>query len=264
MNILKNFLKILLPKTFYYRLHTMRKNKKDYYACISLLFKPNLKGSLLKKIRLIKQLYVISDKIDCQHTQEEMLNFIEVVLNLPPNSKGVIIEAGCYKGGSTAKFSLAVDIVGKNLVVFDSFQGIPENSEAHDKDIFGGPVSFKEGYYCGTLDEVKINVSKYGKIDCCKFVKGWFENTLPNFQEPISAIYLDVDLVSSTRTCLKYFYPLLEPGGVIFSQDGHLPLVDELFDNDSFWLDEIGCKKPPIFGLGKQKLIHIIKPDILS
>jgi len=67
-----------------------------------------------------------------------------------------------------------------------------------------------------------------------------------------------VDLASSTRTCLKYLYPLLESNGVLYSQDGHLPLVIDVFDNDNFWLSEVGCKRPQILGLGEKKLIKIM------
>ena len=82
---------------------------------------------------------------------------------------------------------------------------------------------------------------------------------MPHFQQPISAIYLDVDLASSTRTCLKHLYPLLEPGGVILFLSGHLPLIINVVNDDNFWLNEIGCKKPEILGLGKSKLIKVIK-----
>src|SRR5207244_1008155 len=140
-------------------------------------------------------------------------------------------EAGCYKGGSTAKFSLAAHAAGKELVVFDSFQGLPENEEPHGTTIFGEVIRFKKGHYRGTLDEVSDNVSRFGKIGSCRFVPGWFEATLTDFQVPVSAIYLDVDLAASTRTCLKYLYPLLEPGGILYSQDGHIPLVIAVFED---------------------------------
>ncbi len=257
---LKAILKRILPSRLLFLLRTVH-NWRDLIACISFILDRDLSISLRDRLRIIRQLYVVSLNVDSPHTQETILNYIQTILSLDTDDKGVIVEAGCYKGGSTAKFSLVVDIVGKELVVFDSFQGIPENTEPHDKNIFGEPTSFKKGDYCGTLDEVKANVSKYGKIRCCRFVEGWFQHTLPKFQEPISAIYLDVDLASSTRTCLKYLYPLLEPGGVLFSQDGHLPLVIDVFDNDRFWWNEVGCKKPQIFGLGKKTLIKIIKAD---
>ncbi len=50
----------------------------------------------------------------------------------------------------------------------------------------------EKGSYKGTLDEVKANVAQYGHIEVCRFVKGWFDDTLPHFKEPIAAIYLDV------------------------------------------------------------------------
>ena len=95
---------------------------------------------------------------------------------------------------------------------------------------------------------MKQNIEKYGELRVCKFIKGWFEDTMPQFTKKIAAVYVDVDLASSTKTCLKYLYPLIIPGGVLYSQD-----------ND-FWEKEVGCKKPYIEGLGTQKLIRIIKP----
>ena len=65
-------------------------------------------------------------------------------------------------------------------------------------------------------------------------MKGFFDETMPHFSQPVIAAYLDVDLASSTGTCLRYLWPLLVPGGVLFSQDGHLPLVLEGFDERRF------------------------------
>jgi hypothetical protein len=45
------------------------------------------------------------------------------------------------------------------------------------------------------------------------------------------------------------------PGGVLFSQDGHLPLVLEVFDDDDFWRRELKTWKPQIHGFGTSKLI---------
>lgn len=202
---------------------------------------------------------MVSANVDSPHTQEEILAFIEAILSLPSQLEGVIIEAGCYKGSSSAKFSLAAHLVKRKFFIFDSFQGLPQNSEPHDKTIFGGGAKFPEGRYCGTLEEVKANVKRFGHIESCTFVEGWHEDTLPKFKEKVAAVYIDVDLASSTRTCLKHLYPLLQPGGVCFSQDGHLPLVIEVFDDDNFWLNEVGCPKPLILGLGERKLICIKK-----
>ena len=57
------------------------------------------------------------------------------------------MEAGCFKGGSTAKFSIAAKIAGRRLYVFDSFQGIPAHNEDHGRTIWGGAVAFRQGDY---------------------------------------------------------------------------------------------------------------------
>lgn len=211
---------------------------------------------------LLRRLYAISNSIKCAHTQDEMITVIEAILSIPPETTGCVVEAGCFKGGSTAKFSIAAHMANRKLVVFDSFEGIPDHQEDHGKNIFGEDASkaFPKGSYCGALEEVKTNVSRLGRIEVCEFVKGWFEDTMVHFDRPIVAAYLDVDLASSTRTCLKYLYPLLVPGGIIFSQDGHLPLVLDVLKDEDFWRKEVGCPRPSIEGLGTRKLVKIVKP----
>lgn len=142
--------------------------------------------------------------------------------------------------------------------MFDSFEGIPENTEAHN-DSAPGQENFPRGSYRGALEEVKRNVERYGDVEVCRFIEGWFDATMPTFNEPVAAVYLDVDLVSSTRTCLKYLYPLLQPGGTLFSQDGHLPLVVELYEDPRFWEEEVGSEKPKIMRSRSQKLLRMVK-----
>jgi O-methyltransferase len=107
---------------------------------------------------------------------------------------------------------------------------------------------------------VRANVGRFGAIDVCEFVPGWFEDTLRRFRDPIAVAYVDVDLAASTRTCLQYLYPLLEPGGVILSHDGHLPLCLQVIRDDTFWKKSVGAPRPHIPGLDRRKLLRISKP----
>lgn len=68
--------------------------------------------------------------------------------------------------------------------------------------------------------EVQQHVSRYGEIEVCQFAKGWFADTMPEVREPVVAGFIDVDLASSTRTCLEHLYPRLVPGGVLFHMTG--------------------------------------------
>lgn len=59
---------------------------------------------------------------------------------------------------------------------------------------------------------------------------------------------------------LRYLWPLLAPGGVMFSQDGHLPLVLDVLKDEAFWRGELRCGPPEIIGMGRKKLVWFRKP----
>ncbi len=116
-------------------------------SLVRFAFRKDLKISFSKRLETIRRMYLISYNVDCPHTQYEMLEFMSAVLTLSKSVKGCIVEAGCYKGGSTAKFSVAAKISGRKLIVFDSFEGFPENKEPNSEFIFGGSATFPKGGY---------------------------------------------------------------------------------------------------------------------
>jgi O-methyltransferase len=216
---------------------------------------------LRDRLRLLAKFVGIPFRVDSFHTHGEMLQIVSDILSFGKDQPGCIVEAGCFKGGSTAKLSLAASMTGRRLFVFDSFAGLPPNSEPHETTMYGGKIDFSGGQYCGTLNEVKDNVRRHGAIDACTFVPGWFQDTMPSFAEPVLVAFVDVDLVSSTATCLKCLYPLLAPGGIVYSQDGHIPLVAALLNDARFWREDVGVDKPVVEGLGARKLVRILGSD---
>jgi O-methyltransferase len=208
---------------------------------------------------IVKSITEVHKWVECGHLQAEILEVLASILNFPADTAGVVVEAGTFKGGSAAKLSWACACRGRRLVIFDSFEGLPDNAEPHDRTIFGEKANFTKGAYEGSLEVVKGNIHKYGRIETCEFVKGWFEDTMPTLATPVIAAYVDVDLASSTRACMKYLFPHLVRGGVIFSQDGHLPLVINVLADDDFWQDEVGVTRPRMVGLGSCKLVQIWK-----
>jgi O-methyltransferase len=216
-----------------------------------------------QRLALVWRFYVISYKVDCPHTENELITIARTILNLGPDVSGgipgVIVEAGAFHGGSTAKLSLVCRLAGRQLTVFDSFEGMPQNNEAHGKSIFGREHHFPKGSHAVSLEEVKRNVETYGDISRCRFFKGWFSQTMPSFKEPVALACINADLVQSTKDCLKNLYPLVSVGGLIFSQDGHFPWIIELLRDDSFWKKDIGIGKPRMENLGTSKLVAIFK-----
>lgn len=234
------------------------KNRNDVRSALRFLMRRDLPISFLARLRYLRQIYSISLHVWCAHTQDEILQVATAALKIPANVEGVLIEAGCYKGGSTAKFSLLARITGRRLVAFDSFEGLPENDESAQRTIHGEVPDFTRGRYLGTLDEVTQNLKRYGDWERCTLVKGWFDQTMPNFSDKIIGGYLDVDLASSTKTCLKFLFPHVQPGGSIFTQDGHLPLVIEVLEDERFWKEQVGRNIPPMEGLHEKKLVRIV------
>ena len=87
--------------------------------------------------------------------------------------------------------------------------------------------------------------------------KGHFDDTMFRLRPPIDVALLDVDLVSSTRSCLRQIFPNLRSTGVVLSQDGHLQSTVDLVSDASFWRDEVGVEPPRIDGLGADKLLEL-------
>jgi O-methyltransferase len=216
--------------------------------------------TFFQKLVLVGKFIYISKYIDCRHTNTEMIIIAQSIFMIPAFQKGVIVEAGTYKGGSTVKLSLIAKIVGRQLIIFDSFAGIPFNKEIQSNLFSTETFLISKGAYNGSLNEVRTNIAKLGVPEVCIYKKGWFEKTMPLFNRPVVAIFLDVDLAESEQTCLKYLYPLLISGGVLFSHDGHMNLVVDVYDNNDFWKKQVKSIRPEISGLGTQKLLKIVKP----
>lgn len=217
--------------------------------------------SMSERISLLRRLRRVTRGIECAHTEGELLTVIDGIMALGANVGGDVVEAGCYKGGSTAKFSLICRQVGRKLHAFDSFEGIPANDDPHDRPaVFGHSSHFPEGSYAGSFEEVTSAVQRFGDPSVVEYYKGWFDDTMPHFRAPLAAAYIDVDLPSSTRTCIKFLYPLLSPGGLLFSQDAHLPPVTDVFEDENFWRNEIGVEKPKIEYSHHRAILWVRKP----
>ncbi len=213
-----------------------------------------------ERLELLRRFIAATNAVRGYHTLVEMLTLARAILACP---KPTVLEAGCGFGASTAKLSLATEFAGGSLIACDSFRGIPNNDERHES-MDGRRLEFRPGAFRGTLTSVRRRVETWGAIDVCRFVKGNFEETLPRLDVPLDVVVLDVDLSSSTRTCVQNLWPRIRPSGVLFSLDGQLRATHELFSNEGFWREEVGCAPPLIQGLGRDKLLIAYQPAVPS
>lgn len=125
---------------------------------------------------------------------------------------GALLECGCFKGFSSACLSHACAFLGRDLVVADSFQGLPgEAGEGED--------GYRPGDFRGDRQEVEDNVRLFGRLDRVRFVEGWFRDTLAGFEEPVALLWMDVDLYASATDVLDAVWGNLDPRAAIFSHE---------------------------------------------
>lgn len=259
---LRSYLKSQWPLLYIYR--KIYYAPKDVPAALGFIFRgTKAPTSFGARLSLVVRFYRISYYVDCPHTEHEMVSIARQILDLEVSGgdavPGAIVEAGSFHGGSTAKLSLVAKLCGRELHVFDSFAGMPENDEEHGKSIYGREHHFPKGSHAVPFEEVRNNVARYGDATHTHFHKGFFSDTMPSFHGPVAAACVNVDLARSTRDCYHYLYPLLSPGGIIISQDAHFPWIIALFNDPTFWEKEVGITKPAMPGLGTLKFVTIKK-----
>ncbi len=120
---------------------------------------------------------------------------------------GDAAEVGVYRGGSAKVICRAKG--DRNLHLFDTFEGLPHDSEI---DWF-----FSKGDYSANYEEVKKEFANEKNVH---LYKGLFPGTAgPISDKTFSFVHLDVDLYSSTLACLTFFYDRMDKGGIIISHD---------------------------------------------
>jgi len=213
--------------------------------------------------RFVAQAWRASRRVTGLTSLSEVILMALKILEFPSAVPGVVVECGSFKGRSTAILSLACRHAGRKLHVFDSFQGLPEpqREDANHRVLSLNEVHhYKKGGLYATLDEVKRNIAAYGAPDSCVFWPGFFDETMPQFREPMVLAFCDVDLVDSLKTCITHIWPLLRDGGYFFTHEAHHLEIGRLFFDDSWWRQVMDCPAPGLIGAGSGLGIGLL-PD---
>jgi O-methyltransferase len=175
------------------------------------------------------------------------------ILKVPRHVQGCVIECGSFQGGSAANLSLVCALCDRKLELFDSFAGLPEPSDSDKSHILVGQRevhTYTKGAFRGTLEQVQRNITNCGDISVCNFNVGYFDQSLPGFQEKCVLAFVDVDLTDSLKTCLTYLWPLLQSGCYLFTHEAHHMEIAQLFFDDPWWKSSLHCKAPGLVGAG--------------
>jgi O-methyltransferase len=216
--------------------------------CLRYFFRAR-NGSLAQKTALLASLHRNRRRVSTFTGFLEQLVMLATLLDLPSSVPGVVVECGAYRGGTTVNLSLACQILGRQLYVFDSFAGFPEvapEDQRHTLVVKSEAHLYSTGGFASSLSAVEAAIARYGAAEVCTLVPGFFEQTLPHFQQPVAFVYTDVDLRASEETCLRYLWPQLQDGCHFFTHEAPHVEIAGLFYDPAFW----NGKPPGLVGAG--------------
>lgn len=206
-----------------------------------------------KKLQFVY--YTIRNNIRVESASNFLYHLIMAgkILQIPKDLPGDLVECGCFKGGSAVNLSRLAAWTGRRLHLFDSFEGLPAPQVGDEEHLVLSELQFhtyEAGGYAGSLAEVRENLRKYGVLDVCEFHKGYFSETLPGFDAQLVFAYVDADLTSSVRDCLKYLWPLLLDGSYLFTDEAHHTEIAGLYYDPAWWAAEHHSAPPGLVGGG--------------
>ncbi|HEX6280495.1 MAG TPA: TylF/MycF/NovP-related O-methyltransferase [Pyrinomonadaceae bacterium] len=217
-----------------------------YFILASDRIHPEYRLGFFRKMLLGTRMFLNKLRIPTGTSYKTHLAMALKIFETPPDIEGIVLECGTWKGGSAVNLSLACKIAGRKLHIYDSFKGLPEG-ESGDREAPG----YKAGDYAGSLEEVKRNITKYGDIDSCVFVQGWFDQTLPeNLKEGVLLAFLDVDLEASLETCVRNIWPRLIDKGYIFIDEPVGVDYCSIFYSEEYWKRYFDRTPPGLIGAG--------------
>lgn len=206
-----------------------------------------------KKLLLLIKFLRNTRRIETLSDIREHMELAAAVLRAPKATVGSIVEAGCYVGGSTANLSVVCAMTGRKLLVFDSFQGLPEPKDYdrwHHAVHAGHTDVYFKGRFAAAREVVEQNVSRFGNIEVCEFRAGYYSETMPNVNEPIVMAFLDVDLIDSLKPCLTGLWPNLSPGGRVYTHEARNLAFIALYFDQTWWREALNEDAPGFVGSG--------------
>ena len=147
-------------------------------------------------------------------TAERKFN-LDQLFRLVYSVVGDVAECGTYKGASA--YFLARHIqqakLNKKLLLFNSFEGLSQ-PESIDQSYW------KEGDLTSHLDDVWNALAPLGPTSFVELYKGWIPTRFAEVADRrFCFVHIDLDLYRPTLDSLAFFYPRMNPRGIILFDD---------------------------------------------
>jgi O-methyltransferase len=127
--------------------------------------------------------------------------------------EGALAELGVYRGDFA--WQLNGQFPDRKLYLFDTFEGFHEQDLIVERQIGGAQAQAHD--FSDTGEEAVLARMPHKEQIVLK--KGHFPAVAQGLEERFALVSLDADLYAPTLAGLIYFYPRLNPGGVIILHD---------------------------------------------
>jgi O-methyltransferase len=188
----------------------------------------------------------IHKNIDCAHGHADSYYMADFILRYQ-SLQGPIVEFGCYQGGLSCKLSYLAGLLGKEYIIFDTFEGLPTDATYRtfnpDASFLG---VFKKNQFSCSKEEVKNNLQKYGNIFITKIHDGNIETILPSIDLLPSFVFIDVDIFSTANFIIKNIWDKMTCPA-LFTHESCLVDYVAAIMKLSFW-EENFKQRPPKMG----------------
>lgn len=148
---------------------------------------------------------------------DQVHNALETVVT--ERIPGDFLECGIWRGGVCIYARAFFDVYDPLRHVWgaDSFEGLPVGG-AYEQD--QGDLHHTWQEFAVPVEEVQDNFERY----CMNptgytLVKGWFRDTLPGWEAPLSILRCDGDMYEGTMDPLRHCYHAVSPGGFVIIDD---------------------------------------------
>lgn len=183
---------------------------------------------------LLHQFTFLHREIVCAHQPDEAAIIANTIFD-PATPPGPVVELGAYKGGMTAKLSLACLHTNRDFYVFDTFTGLPHNES--QRDTKGSTREYHVGEYSGTIEEVERAILRAGGH--AQLIQGDIADTLPQWPVNPAVVFMDLDLIQSASTALRLLWPRMVPGGTWYTHEagsrGFVEAITRLVPETPLW-----------------------------
>jgi len=214
--------------------------------------------TLRQKLTILRKFLSVDWNVLHGHKPKEISAVCKALAARLARPGEVVVEAGCWNGGSSAKFSVMCAALGYRFYIYDSFEGVEQMTPDEISESF----NFSGSYSAGE-EVVRKTLVDYGSPEVCSLHKGWFAETLGTgpLSYSVRLAYIDCDVAAGTQNALIGIVPSLVSDGQIFSQDFHLPPVRRLLENPATWTG-FGKGQPVISGSGQLATISFDADDV--